>query len=85
MLGYQSHWLDLAHYVENAFAPATDKINALLNDIIVWKVASPGYMLGSRGGFEIVRHCGLTTYVEQEHFPKINEAYHKTAWYKTIH
>lgn len=33
-------------------------------------------------GFEILQHCGLTTYIPQERFPSLNQAYTKLKWYQ---
>ena len=36
-------------------------------------------------GFAVTRHSGLTTYIEQDCFAGLNEAYRRTAWYVATH
>lgn len=48
---------------------------------VVWKAATETFMNGYNG-FAIRRHSGLTTYVEQDAFPDLNEAYRRSAWYR---
>ena len=42
------------------------------------------YFLPSHNGFEILRHSGLTVYLEREELPILNEKYHKTEWWQFI-
>lgn len=40
--------------------------------------------LPSENGFAIKHHSGLTTYIPQKAFPRLNDAWRKTAWYKAL-
>lgn len=61
----------------------TQELKALLNECVPYKDATPTFLLDWRG-FEIKRHSGMTTYIEQERFPYLNESYKKLAWYKAV-
>jgi hypothetical protein len=62
------------------------EFKALLSECIPYKDATPSFLTGSESwrGFEIKRHSGLTTYIEQENFPYLNQEYKKLAWYKAV-
>lgn len=55
-------------------------IESAVNTVVVWKAATPTFMDGYNG-FVVDRHSGLTTYIEQAEFSKLNTAYRQTAWY----
>ncbi|MFV0418892.1 MAG: clostripain-related cysteine peptidase [Dysgonomonas sp.] len=55
----------------------------LIDDIIVYKLATDTFMLGYNG-FMINKHSGMTTYVMQTEFPTLNENYRYLDWCKTI-
>lgn len=59
------------------------ELTALLDKCVLRKYATPSFLI-SYGGFNIERHSGLTTYIEQESFPYLNEVYKETAWAKAI-
>lgn len=59
-------------------------IEEIMNKIVVWKAATPIFMEGYNG-FSITKHSGLTIYIQQDCFPKLNSAYPKTAWYQATH
>lgn len=48
----------------------------ILSETIVYKAATPFFV-----SLPIRSHSGLTVYIEQEHYPKLNAAYRKTSWY----
>lgn len=76
-------YFDFGQYIELiASAEEYSAIEKLLNEIVVWKAATPSFM-ETYNGFTINRHSGLTTYIEQICFPKLNQSYHQTKWYKT--
>jgi hypothetical protein len=66
----------------NDNAPVQE-LKALLNECVPYKDATPSFLLDWRG-FEINHHSGLTTYIEQEDFPYLNQAYKKLAWYRAV-
>lgn len=75
-------YFDFLDVMERIATPAEyAAIESAVNDVVVWKAATPTFMDGYNG-FAITRHSGLTTYIEQDCFAKLNESYHKTAWYK---
>lgn len=76
-------YFDFMDCMERVAAPADyTAIESLMGEIVVWKAATPTFMDGYNG-FTVTRHSGLTTYIEQDCFEKLNESYHKTAWYRT--
>lgn len=58
-----------------------DELNRLLDACVIYKAATPSFML-PYNGFLIEKHSGLTTYIEQGAFPFLNEEYKKLKWYK---
>lgn len=78
-------YFDLLHAAEQTATPTQyEAISKKLNDIVVWKAATPSILWGYNG-FEVKHHCGLTTYIEQPQLPELNSAYKQTAWYNAIH
>lgn len=78
-------YFDYLDYIERIATPASyADIEAEINKMVVWKAATPGFLLGQRGGFEIKKHCGLTTYIPQACFEKLNESYSHTTWFLAI-
>ncbi|WP_229738839.1 clostripain-related cysteine peptidase [Parapedobacter pyrenivorans] len=79
---YSNHRLffDFGDYCRRMVEPAAEsRLNDLLNDVVVYKAATP-FFIPSRLGFEINRHSGITTYIRQERFPKLDERYDELAW-----
>ncbi|MCC8088511.1 MAG: clostripain-related cysteine peptidase [Rikenellaceae bacterium] len=56
----------------------------ILEKCVTYKAATPYFFSGLFGGFEINKHSGLTTYIEQEEFPYINERYRELNWYNDV-
>lgn len=74
-------YFDLLHATEQTATPTQyEAISKKLNDIVVWKAATPTILWGYNG-IIVAHHCGLTTYIEQPQLPQLNSAYKKTAWY----
>ena len=75
-------FFDLDQWAETIAEPGAYRaFKAQLERTVVWKAAT-GTFLEGQNGFSIRRHSGLTTYVEQDAFPFLNEAYRQTAWYR---
>lgn len=77
-------YFDLDEWAEMRLTPEryTD-FRTQLDHTVVWKASTETFMEG-QNGFTICRHSGLTTYVEQEDFPGLNEAYRQLAWYTVL-
>lgn len=77
-------YFDLDEWAETRL-PAEDYpgFRAQLDRTVVWKASTETFMDG-QNGFAIRRHSGLTTYVEQEAFPSLNEAYRRLSWYTAL-
>lgn len=58
-------------------------LQQLIDDVVVWKVATPDFML-AYSGFVINKHSGMTTYIMQDRYPVLNRDYTITDWYKAI-
>lgn len=54
-----------------------------IDDIVIWKASTPNFML-QYGGFAIKQHSGLTTYIKQKQYARLNESYTALSWYKKI-
>lgn len=78
-------YFDFMECVDKIATPAEyAEIESAMNDIVVWKAATPTFMTGYNG-FAITRHSGLTTYIEQPAFDKLNASYRLTAWWRATH
>lgn len=58
-------------------------LQTAIEGCVGWKTAT-SYFMPSYGGFAVEVHCGLTTYILQERYPKLNEAYRNLKWYGVI-
>ena len=60
-------------------------VRELLKEIVIWKDAT-STMFGGEGssydGFNVDRHSGMTIYIPQDAYLKLNESYKTTEWYK---
>lgn len=75
-------FFDLDEWVESFAVPeAYEAFRAQLERTVVWKAATESFM-AEQNGFAVRRHAGLTTYIEQEAFPRLNESYRESAWYR---
>ena len=59
------------------------QLEELLQEVVVWKGATPYFMLGY-SGFPIRSHSGITTYLPQPDYSKLNAAYQALSWYQAI-
>lgn len=73
-------FFDLDEWLETVAAPGEyEAFRLQLERTVVWKAATEMFMAG-QNGFTIRRHSGLTTYIEQEAFPDLNQAYRRLSW-----
>lgn len=59
------------------------ELGELIENCVVWKASTERFMPHSNG-FVIKEHSGMTSYIMQERFPVISEAYMETAWAKAV-
>ena len=59
------------------------ELQAAIEACVIWKQATDEFMPGY-GGFPIREHSGLTCYVTQERYNKLNEAYKGLKWYREV-
>lgn len=81
---YQNHRLffDFAdYYGRKTSDEGRVKLESLLNTIVVYHAATPAF-IPSQLGFQINSHSGITTYIPQDRFPKLNERYSELTWCK---
>ncbi len=64
-------------------AEQLNKLQQAIGQCVIYKLSSDHFM-PSYGGFEITSHSGLTTYIPQEKYPKLNESYKRLKWYKEV-
>lgn len=55
-----------------------------INDAVPYSAATPVFMSGYPYSFEISVHCGLTIYIMQPWFERLNEDYEKTEFYSDM-
>ena len=73
-------FFDSDEWVEEVADPDEyEAFRAQLERTVVWKAATETFMAG-QNGFTVRRHSGLTTYVEQDAFPDLNQAYRRLSW-----
>ena len=91
----KSRYFDLGHIIQ---VLATDiqyaAFHAQLEKTVIWKDHTKRFMLENYAngnpnyaeydGFFVNRHCGMTTYIEQDAYPVLNAAYKNSSWYKAI-
>lgn len=78
---------DLEQWVEmTALEPSSlTAFRAALAEAVVWRDATERFMGGEGSpyrGFDIRRHSGLTLYIPRAEFPRLNEAYRTTGWWR---
>ena len=59
------------------------ELQAAIEACVIWKGATKEFM-PTYGGFEVLTHSGLTSYISQERYRNLNEAYKKLSWYKAV-
>ncbi len=69
------------YYGRKAGVEGKAELESLLNTIVVYKAATPSF-IPSQLGFQINNHSGITTYIPQDQFSKLNERYSELTWYK---
>ncbi len=60
-----------------------EELQSLLNRCVLYEAATPKFM-ENYGGFTINKHSGLTTYVQNENYPYLNQEYRKLSWYTDV-
>ena len=59
-----------------------ENLSRLIDNCLIYKANTPSFLL-QWGGFIIRQHSGLTTYIPQAQFPKLNEAYTNLSWWQS--
>lgn len=78
-------FFDLQEVIQKRTTPELyASFNAVINQIVLWKAATPWMFIGY-SGFAVNRHCGITTYLKQIEFTTMNNSYSSLAWYKDTH
>jgi len=78
-------FFDLAEYLEMRCPDRTDDIRFAIDNIVEYSASTVSFIPGYSNGFDIRRHCGMTTYITQSDFPALNAEYYKISWYKATH
>ena len=81
----QSLFFDFEDYYARLLATAAEKqtLKELLNQTVIWKKATPHFMQGYKG-FAINKHSGMTCYIPQASYSKLNKAYLNLQWSKDV-
>lgn len=82
---YPNHRLffDFAdYYGRKVGASERAELELLLRSIVVYRAATPSFIPGQLG-FRIDAHSGITTYIPQERFPRLNDRYIELSWWKS--
>lgn len=77
-------FFDLKEYLETRSPEKSPAISAAIDAAVEFAACTDSFIPGYNNGFEIRRHCGLTTYIPQSAFPDLNEEYRHTGWYRRI-
>jgi len=78
-------FFDLSDYVESFANP--DQISdyeKTLSEVVIYQAATFQFMPGYPYSYLILKHCGLTTYIEQPQFPDLNQAWQQSGWSQAI-
>lgn len=59
-----------------------DLFETKINDCIMWEDATSNFLLDYEG-FEINKHSGMTVYIMQDSYPKLNNSYSELSWYQS--
>lgn len=78
-------FFDLGDYYSRLLENDIQKLQleVLIDHAIVDKL-STRYFMPNYNGFAINHHSGLTTYIRQNQYPQMNQAYTELDWYKAI-
>ncbi len=79
----RSLFFDLQDAFGGAAAQQIAALRFAIDGCVLWKTATEEFM-PAYGGFRIREHCGITTYMVQECYPRLNEAYKNLTWYRAI-
>jgi hypothetical protein len=60
-----------------------EELASLIEKCVVYRRATPAFLL-AWDGFEVIRHSGLTVYIEQERYPFLNSEYRNLSWYQAV-
>lgn len=78
------YFFDFAQYFSSLTDEKTNvRLQSALDKCVVYKANTPSFAT-SNGVFPIIYHSGLTTYVQQETLPQLNNEYTKLKWYKKV-
>ena len=55
------------------------RLSVLMSNCVIYKAATPEFLLDDKG-FVIEQHSGMTTYIPQTYYTKLNDAWSKLAW-----
>lgn len=78
------YFFDFAQYFSSLTDEKTNiRLQSAIDKCVVYKANTPSFAT-SNGVFPIKYHSGLTTYVQQETLPQLNNEYTKLKWYKKV-
>lgn len=78
-------YFDLGAWVKRLGTPEQYAVfGEQMKRVVLWSECTESFLL-FQNGFRIDDHSGLTTYIPQAEFPKLNAAYRQTAWYKEVY
>jgi len=76
-------FFDLQDSFKEATADQQAVLRSAIDRCVLWKAATAAFM-PAYGGFGIEAHCGLTIYIPQERYPRLNAAYKSLSWYRAV-
>lgn len=56
------------------------QLQRIIENCVIWKAATPSFLEGY-SGFAIISHSGLTSYIPQDRYPKLNSSYTELDWF----
>lgn len=71
------------YYRRKALTGMADRLDMLLDDLVLFKAATPTFIPGQRG-FIINHHSGVTTYITQQEASHLDLPYRQLAWYGAV-
>lgn len=80
----QRLFFDLGDYLRY-ICPEEDAatISHAIRQAVPYKVSTNAFM-PVYGGFDVISHSGLSAYIPQQQYPRLNEAYRQLKWYREV-
>lgn len=77
--GTNKLFFDFGDYMQQLNPAAYPALSEAVSRVVVYCASTPSFV-----NIPILRHSGLSVYIEQACYPELNKAYRETDWYKAV-